>query len=154
MFPSSAWQLEKGMNGTSFHFFFWITSPSGRECLGPDLTVQKCICVCIYYILLSFGNRLFSSYWGGNSSKTLGDLTCPSSPKVTLWYEILYWFLYLLQISQLRIIIVNIYEVVISHTLVSQADPKMALNDPHFLMFTPLYNLFPLSVGWPNDFFF
>ena len=51
-------------------------------------------------------------------------------------------------------LIVNIYEVVISHTLVSQADPKMALNDPHFLMFTPLYNLFPLSVGWPNDFFF
>ena len=47
MFPSSAWQLEKGMNGTSFHFFFWITSPSGRECLGPDLTVQKCICVCV-----------------------------------------------------------------------------------------------------------
>ena len=36
----------------------------------------------------------------------------------------------------------------------SQADPKMALNDPHFLVFTPLYNLFPWSVGWPSDFFF
>ena len=43
---------------------------------------------------------------------------------------------------------------VISHKLVSQADPKMALNDPHFLVFTPLYNLFPWSVGWPSDFFF
>ena len=46
MFPSSAWQLEKDMNGTSFRFFSWITSPSWRELLGPDLPVQKCICVC------------------------------------------------------------------------------------------------------------
>lgn len=38
-FPSSEWQWKEDANGTPFHFFFRITSTSGRECLGPDLTM-------------------------------------------------------------------------------------------------------------------